>query len=211
LIVMAEEYLDLEQNLYDYMNVIDIRNMFEKLRIDIYDQTSLRLGNKQNLNFQNCRGKNIEFKLSDIAKNLRFPVEFLKKISSTPGLINYSELIKLTEKDFQSKIFAEIEKVLKATTLKQYTRTLLPGKYKANEVPFGILNLNLEKSMVLKNEGVASFQLRKEGGHWLTYHTDQDNHVSMHLPSGRFYLQIAGVLRKTFFMVEGAQVNISIE
>ena len=101
--------------------------------------------------------------------------------------------------------------MLKATTLKQYTRTLLPGKYKANEVPFGILNLNLEKSMVLKNEGVASFQLRKEGGHWLTYHTDQDNHVSMHLPSGRFYLHIAGVLRKTFFIVEGAQVNISIE
>ena len=44
---------------------------------------------------------------------------------------------------------------------------------KAKEVPFGTLNLNLEKSLALKNEGVVSFQLRKEGSHWHTYHTDQ--------------------------------------
>ena len=82
---------------------------------------------------------------------------------------------------------------------------------KAKEVPFGTLNLNLEKSLALKNEGVVSFQLRKEGSHWHTYHTDQDNKVALNLPSGRYYLQVSGILLKTFFMIAEAQVDISIE
>ena len=73
------------------------------------------------------------------------------------------------------------------------------------------MNLNLEKSLVLKNEGVASFKLRKEGSHWHTYHTDQDNKVALHLPAGRYYLQVAGILLKTFFMIAESQVDISIE
>ena len=82
---------------------------------------------------------------------------------------------------------------------------------KAKEVPFGTLNLNLEKSLALKNEGVVSFQLRKEGSHWHTYHTDQDNKVSLNLPAGRYYLNVAGILRKTFFLIAETQFKISIE
>ncbi|GIT73759.1 MAG: hypothetical protein Ct9H300mP28_35730 [Pseudomonadota bacterium] len=89
LIVMTEMYAELDQNHYDYMSIMDIRNTFEKLRIEIFDQSYLRHGNRQNMNFQNCEGKTIEFELSDVSKNLRFPVEFLKKISSTPGLIKF--------------------------------------------------------------------------------------------------------------------------
>ncbi len=146
---MAEMYSELDQNYYDYMHIMDIRNMFEKLRIEIFDQSYLRRGNRQNLNFQNCEGKTIEFELSDVSRNLRFPDEFLKKISSTPGLINYSELMKLPEREFQSRIFAEIDRIL--------------------------------------------------------------NKVSLHLPAGRYYLHVAGILRKTFFMIAETQFKISIE
>ena len=163
------------------------------------------------MNFQNCEGKTIEFELSDVSRNLRFPVEFLKKISSTPGLINYSEFMKLPEREFQNRIFAEIDRILNISTPKPSTRMLWSAEDKAKEVPFGTLNLNLEKSHALKNEGVASFQLRKEGSHWHTYHTDQDNKVALHLPAGRYYLHVAGILRKTFFMIAGTQVDISIE
>ena len=104
LIVMAGVYSELDHNRYDYMPIMDIRNMFEKLRIEIFDQSYLRRGNRQNLNFQNCEGKTIKFELSDVSRNLRFPVEFLKKISSTPGLINHSELMKLPEREFQNRI-----------------------------------------------------------------------------------------------------------
>ena len=76
---------------------------------------------------------------------------------------------------------------------------------------FGRLKLNLEKSVALKNEGVAQFQLRKEGSNWHTYNTDQDNKIVMHLPVGRYYLHVAGILRETFFMIAGTQVDISIE
>ncbi len=211
LIVMSEVYSDLDRDLYDYMNIIDIRSMFEKLRIEIYDQSFVRLGNRQNLNFQNCNGKTLAFELSDISRNLRFPLEFLKKIISTPGFINYNEFVKLPEREFQNRIFAEIDRTLNPSTPKKYTKNAWSLKNRAKEVPFGTLNLNLEKSLVLKNEGVVSFQLRKEGSNWHTYLTDKDNNVSLHLPSGRFYLNIGGVLRKTFFMIEGTQVDISIE
>ena len=181
------------------------------MRIEIFDQSYLRHGNRQNMNFQNCEGKTIEFELSDVSRNLRFPVEFLKKISSTPGLINYSEFMKLPEREFQNRIFAEIDRILNTSTPKPSTRMAWSAEDKAKEVPFGTLNLNLEKSQALKNEGVASFQLRKEGSHWHTYHTDQDNKVALNLPAGRYYLQVDGILRKTFFMIAGTQVDISIE
>ena len=211
LIVMAEVYSELDHNRYDYMPIMDIRNTFEKLRIEIFDQSYLRRGNRQNLNFQNCEGKTIEFELSDVSRNLRFPVEFLKKISSTPGLINYSELMKLPEREFQSRIFAEIDRILNTSAPKPSKQMSWSAEDKAKEVPFGTLNLNLEKSLALKNEGVVSFQLRKEGSHWHTYHTDQDNKVSLHLPAGRYYLHVAGILRKTFFMIAETQFKISIE
>ena len=211
LIVMAEMYSELDQNYYDYMHIMDIRHMFEKLRVEIYDQSYLRRGNIQNLNFQNCEGKTIEFELSDVSRNMRFPVEFLKKISSTPGLINYSEFMKLTERDFQNRIFIEIDRILNTSALKPSTQMQWSAEDKAKEVPFGTLNLNLEKSLALKNEGVVSFQLRKEGSHWHTYQTDQDNKVSLNLPAGRYYLHVAGILRKTFFMIAETQFKISIE
>ena len=211
LIVMSEVYSELDQNHYNYLPIMDIRNMFEKLRIEIFDQSYLRVGNRQNLNFQNCEGKTIEFTLSDISRNLRFPVEFLKKISSTPGFLNFSELMKLSESEFQSKIFTEIDKRLNTSALRLSSRISWSVVDKENEIPFGTLNINLEKSIALKNEGVASFQLRKEGGQWHTYHTDQDNKVVMHLPAGKYYLNVAGILRKAFFMIARTQFKISIE
>ena len=211
LIVMAGMYAELDNNRYDYMPIMDILNTFEKLRIEIFDQSYLRGGNTQNLNFQNCDGKSIELELSDVSRNLRFPVEFLKKISSTPGLIDFIELMKLTESEFQIRIFEEIDRILNNSTSKLSTRIFWSAEDKANKVPFGTLNLNLEKSLALKNEGVASFQLRKEGSNWHTYYTDQDNKAALHLPVGRYYLHVSGILRKTFFMIAGTQVDISIE
>ena len=211
LIVMAGMYAELDHNLYDYMPILEIRNTFEKLRIEIFDQSYLRGGNRQNLNFQNCDGKTIEFELSDVSSNLRFPVEFLKKISSTPGLINYNEFMKLPESEFQIRIFEEIDRIVKNIAPKSSARISRSTEDKSNVIPFGTLNLNLEKSLVLKNDGVASFPLRKEGSHWHTYHTDQDNKVALHLPAGRYSLQVAGILLKTFLMIAEAQVEISIE
>ena len=40
---------------------------------------------------------------------------------------------------------------------------------------------------------------------------NQDNKVNMHLPVGRYYLQVGGILLKTFFMTAEAQVDISID
>ncbi len=211
LIVMAGMFAELDHNRYDYMPILDIRNTFEKLRIEIFDQSYLRGGNRQNLNFQNCDGKTIEFELSDVSRNLRFPVEFLQKISSTPGLINYDEFMKLPEKEFQIRIFEEIDRIINNIAPKPSAQISRSVEDKSNEVPFGTLNLNLEKSLVLKNEGVATFQLRKEGSHWHTYYTDQDNKVVLHLPAGRYYLKVAGILRKTFFMIAEAQIDITIE
>ena len=193
------------------MPILEIRNMFEKLRIEIFDQSYLRGGNRQNLNFQNCDGKTIEFELSDVSSNLRFPVEFLKKINSTPGLINYNEFMKLPESEFQVRIFEEIDRIINNIAPKPSARISRSTEYKSNVVPFGTLNLNLEKSLALKNEGVALFQLRKEGSQWHTYKTDQDNNVALHLPTGRYYLHVAGILRKTFFMIAETQFKISIE
>ena len=41
LIVMSGVYSELDQNHYDYMSALDIRNAFEKLRIEIFDQSYL--------------------------------------------------------------------------------------------------------------------------------------------------------------------------
>ena len=46
LIVMAGVYSKLDQNYYDYISIIDIRNIFEKLRIEFFDQSYLRRGNR---------------------------------------------------------------------------------------------------------------------------------------------------------------------
>ena len=105
----------------------------------------------------------------------------------------------------------EIDRILNTINPKLSSSVLLSLEDKVSEVPFGTLNLNLEKSLALKNEGVVSFQLRKEGSRWHTYHTDQDNKVSLHLPAGRYYLHVAGILRKTFFMIAETQFKISIE
>ena len=117
LFVMTGMYAKIDTNSYDYLPILDIRNSFEKLRIEIFDQSFLRNGNTQRLNLQNCEGKTIEFELSDVSRNLRFPVEFLEKISSTPGLINFRDFMKLPERKFQSKIFSEIDREEKKLTV----------------------------------------------------------------------------------------------
>ena len=119
--------------------------------------------------------------------------------------------MKLPESEFQIRIFEEIDRIINNITLKPSELISRSTEGKSNVVPFGTLNLNLEKSLVLKNEGVASFQLRKEGSQWYTDHTDQYNKVALNLPAGRYYLNVAGILRKTFLVIAEAQVNISIE
>ena len=78
-------------------------------------------------------------------------------------------------------------------------------------IPVGILKLNLEKAQTIKNEGMTAFGLRREGGQWQSYHSDQDNKVVMELPVGAYYLKVAGVIRKTFVLVAGTQINLSVE
>ena len=119
--------------------------------------------------------------------------------------------MKLTESKFQIRIFEDIDRIINNIAPKSSLRNSRSNVEKSILVPFGTLNLNLEKSPVLKNEGVASFQLRKEGSYWHTYHTDQDNKVALHLPTGRYYLKVSGILLKTFLMIAEAQVDISIE
>ena len=211
LFVMAGMYSELDQNRYDYMTILEVRNIFETLRMEFFDQSYLRQGNTQNINLTNCQGKSIKLSLKTVARNLRFPVEFLKKINSIPGEINYREFMKLPEKEFQNRIYADIKRILNTSTPKPSARMPWTSEDKAKEVPFGTMILNLEKSQTLKNEGVATFRLRKEGSNWQTYHTDQDNKIAMHLPAGRYYLEVSGILRKTFFMIAGSQVDISIE
>jgi hypothetical protein len=33
----------------------------------------------------------------------------------------------------------------------------------------------------------------------------------MHLPAGAYYLKVGGILRKTFFLIAGTQLDLAVE
>jgi hypothetical protein len=44
-----------------------------------------------------------------------------------------------------------------------------------------------------------------------SYQSDKDNQLVMHLPAGAYYLKISGIIRKTFFIIAGTQLDLSVE
>ena len=78
-------------------------------------------------------------------------------------------------------------------------------------IPVGTLKINLEKAQTWKNDGMTTFGLRNEGGQWQSYQSDKDNQLVMHLPAGAYYLKIAGIIRKTFFIIAGTHLDFSVE
>ena len=211
LFVSSGYFAELDQELYDYISILEVRNIFDNLRFELFDQSFVRQGNKQKIKLANCKGNPLSVSLSGISRNLHYPVEFLKNINSIPRLIDLREYMNLPQKEFQDRMFAEIERILGSRT--PHPTSYLPRTPEewSEKVPVGILNLNLEKAQTWKNDGMASFSLRKVGGQWQSYQTDRDNRIVMHLPAGSYSLKVAGVLRKTFFLIAGTQFDLSVD
>jgi hypothetical protein len=108
-------------------------------------------------------------------------------------------------------MFAEIKRVIDSGTPHTSSRMAMATQERAEEIPTGMLKINLEKAQTWKNEGMTAFRLRKENGPWKTYHSDQDNRIVMHLPAGAYYLKVGGILRKTFFLIAGTQLDLAVE
>ena len=211
LFVSSGYFAELDQELYDYISILEVRNIFDNLRFELFDQSFVRQGNKQKIKLANCKGNPLSVSLSGISRNLRYPVEFLKNINSIPRLIDLREYMNLPQKEFQDRMFAEIERILGSRTPHPTSYFPKTPEERSEKVPVGILNLNLEKAQTWKNDGMASFSLRKVGGQWQSYQTDRDNRIVMHLPAGSYSLKVAGVLRKTFFLIAGTQFDLSVD
>ncbi len=211
LFVSSGYFAELDQELYDYISILEVRNIFDNLRFELFDQSFVRQGNKQKIKLANCKGNPLSVSLSGISRNLRYPVEFLKNINSIPRLIDLREYMNLPQKEFQDRMFAEIERILGSRTPHPTSYFPKTPEERSEKVPVGILNLNLEKAQTWKNDGMASFSLRKVRGQWQSYQTDRDNRIVMHLPAGSYSLKVAGVLRKTFFLIAGTQLDLSID
>ena len=211
LFVSSGYFAELDQELYDYISILEVRNIFDNLRFELFDQSFVRQGNKQKIKLANCKGNPLSVSLSGISRNLRYPVEFLKNINSIPRLIDLREYMNLPQKEFQDRMFAEIERILGSKTPHPTSYFPKTPEERSEKVPVGILNLNLEKAQTWKNDGMASFSLRKVGGQWQSYQTDRDNRIVMHLPAGSYSLKVAGVLRKTFFLIAGTKLDLSID
>ena len=211
LLVMAGNYAELDHERYDYISIIDLRNIFDNLRFDVFDQSFVRQGYKQKMKLANCKGKPLAVSLTEIDRNLRYPVEFLNRIISTPRLIDFRDFIDLPQGEFKNRMFAEIERILNYMAPHPAFRIPKTPDERSEAIPTATLNLNLEKTQMWKNDGRATFQVRKEGGQWQTYQTDRDNRIVIYLPAGRYSLQVVGILRKTFFLIAGTQVDFSIE
>ena len=211
LIVSLGFFAKLDQETYDYLPELEVRNIFENFRLGLFDQSFVRQGNIQKLKLSNCKEKLLSVNFSETSRNLRYPVEFLTKINSIPRLIDLREFLTLPEEEFQNRIFIEIERILKNDT--PLSTSYLPRTHEDISKKFsaGTLKINLEKAQTWKNDGMASFSLRKERGQWQTFQTDKDNKLVMILPAGSYSLKFAGVLRKTFFLFDGIQLDLSIE
>jgi WD40 repeat protein len=211
LLLRAGNLAELDTESYDYLSILEIRNTFDNLRIDIFDQSFERRGNKQQIKLTNCKGKSEIVSLGEISRNLRYSDEFLKKITSTPRMLDLRDFIGLGEVEFQNRMFAEIKRIIDSGTPHASSRLPLSVEKRSEAIPAGMLKINLEKAQTWKNEGMTTFHLRKEGGQWQSYQSDQDNWIVMHLPAGPYYLKVGGIIRKTFFIVAGTQLDLAID
>ena len=211
LLLRAGNFAELDTERYDYLSILEIRNIFDNLLIDVFDQSFERRGNKQQIKLTNCEGKSEPVSLGKISRNLRYPDEFLTKITSTARMIDLRDFIGLREFEFQNRMFAEIKRVIDSGTPHASSRMAMATQERAKKIPTGMLKINLEKAQTWKNEGMTAFRLRKESGPWKTYHSDQDNRIIMHLPAGAYYLKVGGILRKTFFLIAGTQLDLTVE
>ena len=211
LLLKAVDFAELETEHYDYISILEIRNIFDNLYFDVFDQSFERNGNNQEIKLSNCNGETKPVLLGKIVRNLRYPDEFLKKITSVPRMFELRDFMELAQGEFRNRMFAEIKRVMDLGTPHLASRLPMARGEQVKSIPVGILKLNLEKAQTIKNEGMTAFGLRKEGGQWQSYHSDQDNKVVMELPAGAYYLKVAGVIRKTFVLVAGTQINLSVE
>ncbi|MBL4824510.1 MAG: WD40 repeat domain-containing protein [SAR324 cluster bacterium] len=211
LLVMAGAFAELDTERYDYQSILQIRTDFDNLRFEVFDQSFERRGNKQEIKLADCAGKSQPVSLGEISRNLHYPDEFLKRITSIPRLIDLRDFIGLGEIEFQNRMFAEIKRIIESGKPHPLTRTAMTPEERAESIPAGTLKINLEKTQTWKNDGMTAFRLRKEGGQWQSYQSDQDNRIVMHLPAGGYYLKVAGILRKTFFLIAGTQLDLSVE
>ena len=95
LIVSSGYFAELDQELYDYIPILEVRNIFDNFRFGLLDQSFVRQGNKQKIKLTNCNGNPLSASLSGISRNLRYPVEFLKNINSIHRLIDLREYMNL--------------------------------------------------------------------------------------------------------------------
>ncbi len=149
--------------------------------------------------------------LSEISRNIRYPDEFLQRIISTLRMIDFRDFTELTQVEFQNRMFAEIKRIIESGTPHPSSRLTITAEERAPEIPVGTLKINLEKVQTWTNDGMTAFRLRKEGGQWQSYQSDQDNSIVMHLPAGGYYLKVGGILRKTFFLIAGTKLHLSVD
>ncbi|MED5240745.1 MAG: WD40 repeat domain-containing protein, partial [SAR324 cluster bacterium] len=211
LLLKAVNFAELETEHYNYLSILGIRNIFDNLYFDVFDQSFERRGNNQEIKLSNCNGKSEHVMIGKIVRNLRYPDEFLKIITSVPRMFELRDFMELAQVEFRNRMFAEIKRVMELGTPHPLSRLPMTRGEKVKSIPVGTLKLNLEKAQTIKNEGMTAFGLRKEGGQWQSYHSDQDNEVVMDLPAGAYYLKVAGIIRKTFVLVAGTQINLSVE
>jgi hypothetical protein len=211
LLVRAGNFAELNIERYDYLSIIEIRNIFDNVRFEVFDQSFERRGNKQEIKFSDCKGKSQAVNLGKISLNLRYPDDFLKRITSIVRMLDLKDFMELTQSEFQNRMFAAIIRVTESGTPHPPSRLTMAKEERAEVIPVGTLKINLEKAQTWKDDGMTSFGLRNEGGQWQSYQSDKDNQLVMHLPAGAYYLKIAGIIRKTFFIIAGTQLDLSVE
>lgn len=211
LLLMAGNFAQLDNDRYDYLSLEGIRTFIEKFNVEVFDQSFFRRGNVQKLELVDCKGKTYPFVFSEISQSLHYPKEFLEKITKIPRLIDLQDFMELDSVEFQNRMFAEIDRVIKNPKPYHLLRRSRTSKESSESIPFGRLRINFEKLQTFKDNGIVSFLLRKEGGEWRTYHSDMDNQIIMNLQVGRYYLKVSKILRKTFTLISGTDLSLNVE
>ena len=211
LLLMAGEFAQLDNNRYDYISLEEVRIFFEKLRIEFFDQSFFRRGNIKESKLVDCRGMEVLFIVSEMSKRFYYPKEFIEKITKIPRMIDLRDFMGLDTKEFQNRMFAEIDRVIENVKPHHPSRVSRTSREISDAIPFGRLNINFEKVQTFKENGMVSFLLRKQGGKWQTYYSDMDNQIIMNLQAGRYYLKILGILRKTFTLISGSELGLNLD
>ena len=211
LLLRAGNFAQLDNERYNYLSLYKIKYFFEKLSVEVFDQSFFRRGNIQKIALLNCKDKSVPLNLAENSLKLYYPKEFLEKLTKKPRLIDFKDFMELNSTEFQNRIFKEINRVVKNGNPHRTSRISMTNKEVTETIPYGIIKINFEKVQTFKGNGKVSFLLRKEGGFWLTYSSDMDNQIVMNLQAGRYYLKVSGILRKTFTLISGTNLNINLE